>query len=528
MKKLAAIKTKLGYMFFSVLCLTFAVSPTAFARPIGSIGSWNTSPNSLPTNGSAAGATVTYNGYAYVLGGDTNSGRLNTIYYAKLNTDGTTGTWATNAINLPNPIIVEGAVVANGYMYIIGGFTTYFQSTVSYAKINADGSVGAWITSAHDLPQIESRAATVYNNGYIYVMGGATDNGTSSAIYYTKVNVDGSIGAWTTSSVSLPAVLQDAASFVSNGYVYVLGGQGNSGKVSAVLYAKLNSDGSLGSWTTNVSSLPQALVYHVAATSNGYAYVAGGRNSSNSIQSTVYYAKINTDGSIGVWTTSSNNLPEAREASTSAVYGGYLYILGGQYNGTVKTTAYSTQLGFVSSGTVAAASSGKLITVSLPTGTNIINSASAPIDTTANSADFNYPLDLVSFTFTTDVIDNQISLDFPTTLRPDQVVARKYNPTTKTYITIPGAVVTQTTVSGEPALHVTYSIADGSPLDEDGAINGTIVDPVTLAIPASATSTLTNTGTSTAFSTIFSASIVILATTVFWTRRQDNQQLHQP
>ncbi len=51
-----------------------------------------------------------------------------------------------------------------------------------------------------------------------------------------------------------------------------------------------------------------------------------------------------------------------------------------------------------------------------------------------------------------------------------------------TSILVPGASVTETTVDGQDAVQITYSITDGSVLDEDGLANGVIIDPVGLAI----------------------------------------------
>ncbi|HSX07112.1 MAG TPA: choice-of-anchor U domain-containing protein [Candidatus Saccharimonadia bacterium] len=512
MKNFVVAKVRVGYILACVVSSVFMASPVAFARPIGSVGTWANNTNTMPTAAVAA-ASIAYHGYIYVLGGDTNSGRLDTVYYARLNADGTTGTWTTNTISLPNPMINEGAVVVNGYIYLIGGFGSYFQNTVYYAKINTDGSVGAWTTSAHNLPQIKSRAATVYSNGYIYVLGGENDSGLpDNIIYYTKVNADASINAWTTSTTSLPVALQDTASFVANGYIYILGGINNSGATNTIYYAKLNTNGTLGSWSTNNTNLPQALEYHVGAKSNGYVYIAGGRNGSNIEQDAVYYSQINTDASIGTWISSPNHLPQALEASTSVVYGGYWYVISGQFTGTVKNVIYSTQLGFISTDTIAAASSSAQITLTAPAGTNITSLTSAAVDTSAATNGFSYPLDLVNFTFATDAIDNQVSLDFPTTLQPSQVVARKYNSTTKTYTTIPDAIITQTTVGGEPALHVTYTITDGGPLDSDGAANGTIVDPVTLGIPPPSADTLADTGISALLFSVISACMLAAAT----------------
>ncbi len=106
-----------------------------------------------------------------------------------------------------------------------------------------------------------------------------------------------------------------------------------------------------------------------------------------------------------------------------------------------------------------------------------------------------YPLGLVDFCL--DVVPgstNTVSLTFETDLTPEQVTATKYNPTTQTYTDVPNAQITATTLNGNPALKLTYDITDGGDLDDDGTANGTILDPLGLAIAAETTTTDTSDG----------------------------------
>ena len=64
------------------------------------------------------------------------------------------------------------------------------------------------------------------------------------------------------------------------------------------------------------------------------------------------------------------------------------------------------------------------------------------------------------------------------------LTARKYNSNTHVYQAVPGASISQTTIGGSPATKLAYQITDGSSLDQDGTVNGTIVDPVGLATAA--------------------------------------------
>ena len=120
---------------------------------------------------------------------------------------------------------------------------------------------------------------------------------------------------------------------------------------------------------------------------------------------------------------------------------------------------------------------------------------------------YDYPLGFVNFCFTTQTSDNEVSLLFVTSLKPDEVSARKYNPTSNTYTDIAGAVITESTYSSHHALLLTYTITDNGPLDLDSAA-GSITDPVGLAVSVK---TLANTGTSTVLSSIFALSIIVLS-----------------
>lgn len=105
----------------------------------------------------------------------------------------------------------------------------------------------------------------------------------------------------------------------------------------------------------------------------------------------------------------------------------------------------------------------------------------APADSTRE-----YPLGLVRFVAKTDstaLVD--ITLLFETALTPGDVSARKYNSITKQYSDVPEAIITQAQLDGKPALQVSYQVADGGALDEDGVVNGEIIDPIGLAVNTS-------------------------------------------
>ena len=408
------------------------VTPSALADTPGSVGSWNTT-TALP-QGLMEAASTTYNGYAYVLGGNNvNTGNQDTVYYATLNGDGSVGSWNTTTA-LPAPLFDASAVAYNGYIYLIGGYHNGYFDTVYYATLNGDGSVGSWNTTTA-LPQAIVRTKSVVYGGYVYVAGG--DNGGSlDTVYYAKLNADGSVGSWTTSPNSLPQTVEGAGVIAYGGYMYVMGGVNvGTSYLDTVYYAKLNADGSVGSWTTSPNSLPQTIEMATSVANDGYVYVMSGYNTLSSIN-TVYYAQISS----------------------------------------VSSTAVSNGAG---SGTVA---------ISTPSSTNITCSSGVTESSLATQdTSYSYPLGLVNLCFATNFTNNQISLTFVTSLAPSQVVARDYNSSTESYMNIPGAVITETTYNGQPALQLTYTITDNGLLDSNPTI-GLITDPVGLAVVGASSS----------------------------------------
>ena len=154
------------------------------------------------------------------------------------------------------------------------------------------------------------------------------------------------------------------------------------------------------------------------------------------------------------------------------------------------------------------------VSISTPTGTNI-SSSSTVSESSLSTQDPNneYPLGLVNFNFTTNQTDNQVSLSFITDLKPNQVVARKYNPNTNTYTNLPTSAnvsIAETTKDNQHALLLTYNIIDNGELDLYPT-TGIIKDPVGLAVTNDTYDQLANTGTNNMLPLVIAISIVTLA-----------------
>ena len=134
-----------------------------------------------------------------------------------------------------------------------------------------------------------------------------------------------------------------------------------------------------------------------------------------------------------------------------------------------------------SSNSIPNAEDSSTVVLDLPSSTTLSNFVAVKESSLAvQDSGYNYPLGLVDFSFSTSTTDNTVSLLFITDLKPNQVIAKKYDPSTKGYTTLDNATITETTHNNQHALLLTYTITDNGDLDLDKT-TGIIKDPVGLA-----------------------------------------------
>ena len=306
-------------------------------------------------------ATVAYNGYIYVFGGQNSSSvAINDVQFAPL-TSGVVGTWHyTHNSTDDSTSFVAGfltarwgltAVAYNGYMYLLGGTTngSTYLSDVQFAPINSDGTIGTWhythsstddgTTLVSGFTTARAFMGTVVYNGYLYVYGGTTNGSASTtSVLYAQINADGTIGTWTTNGTSLTGTGRYAfAAAVYNGFIYIIGGRDASTLYATIQVAPINADASIGSWSTP-SSITTARYYLGGFIYNGYMYAMGGTTNGTTGLSDVQYAPINSNGTLGTWATTTS-LVATRFTPGSVAYNGYLYSIAG-YNNTPQTASY--------------------------------------------------------------------------------------------------------------------------------------------------------------------------------------------
>ena len=289
---------------------------------------------SLP-DGYAGQSLVYSSGYLYQAGGASEMSGFSdgvNVFYSQVHNDGTIGAW-NSATPLPEGVCYHAGVAANGFVYVLGGnhfnieVGDFWTNIVYYAKINSDGSLGAW-NNTTPLPQsLYFVSASVWNNT-IYLIGGSDGytSTLSSNVYSAQIQTNGSLSSWTTQT-SLPAAIYSQAE-AANGYLYVFGGTVINGDIlRSVYYTKINADGTLTGWN-QTTPLPQPESYFGAIAANGSIFSVGGYNGTTTTSS-FYIAALNGNGSLGSWS-SGTSLPLPINWFAVANNNSYIFYSGGQ------------------------------------------------------------------------------------------------------------------------------------------------------------------------------------------------------
>ncbi|HSH18370.1 MAG TPA: hypothetical protein VK978_03225 [Candidatus Saccharimonadales bacterium] len=354
----------------------------------GACASWCTgSAYDLPV-ATSAHTLVSYNGFLYVMGGETDAGRTNTVYIAKLGANGEPSLWHPTdnnkaswvywhaAGNLGTERSLTAAVAYNNRMYLLGGRTnssTGGVTTVEYADINPIGTLGTWTTTGMvALPSVRHSHSTLVYNDRLYIIGGNSAGVLQSSVQYIKLNSNGTLaGSWVSTTPMTKPRMSPGGNFATiwGGYIYVAGGcsaitgTGDWCSVSGlsdardIQIASINADGSVTKWT-NITGVTHARMGYGLVSWRETIYGIGGCTNQDEVtgacissSSVTDYGRINPDGDVsttnnstadGSGTCTGTNptncdIPPAgdnagqggRLAMGVAVNNGYLYVIGG-------------------------------------------------------------------------------------------------------------------------------------------------------------------------------------------------------
>jgi hypothetical protein len=321
------------------------LTSTAFAAQ------W-TQTTSLP-DGWADHSLCYWAGYLYSAGGTSNSRSLEdgtNVFYAQVQSGGTLGAWHS-ATPLPEAVFNHAGVVGDGYLFVLGGehydytINPYLTNLVFVARINADGSLGAW-QQDNPLPySAYSPSATVWKNT-IYLIGGFDDNRPHNDVYSAKIHDDGSISPW----IAQPPIPLDvfgdgifAHASVANGVLYVVGGVIDMGSIITrdVHYTKINADGTLAGWNLT-SPLPNPKSNFGLAAAGGRLFAIAGWDGNLPVNS-FYIGTVTGDGAISGWSVGPT-FPRAVWQIPATTSDSYIFVSGGVDNVQSYSNVYSMPL----------------------------------------------------------------------------------------------------------------------------------------------------------------------------------------
>lgn len=310
----------------------------ATINPDGSLGAFATVPGAALAAVSSGHTSAVIGNYLYLFGG-LNSTGLNGTERAAINANGSLNSFATVPVNLAAARAYHTSAVIGRYLYLIGGSgANGFEYSTERATISADGSLGPF-TAVSGVTLVVGRTShtSAVIGNYLYVIGGGGPNGLVSAVERATINADGSLGPFATvSGVTLVTARAGHASAVIGKYVYVIGGQG-SGTLTTVERAAINADGSLGPFATVAGVTLVTPRYGSTSAIVGHSlYVVAGFNSAGPVGN-VEQATINADGSLGTFAAVPGfTLKVARYLHASAMAGNSLYLLGGPGSNSIE------------------------------------------------------------------------------------------------------------------------------------------------------------------------------------------------
>lgn len=326
---------------------------------------------------------------------------------------GTCGGWCTTtAYNLPSPRSALSLIAYNGFLYAIGGEDSSCTTangtgdggickTVYIAKLGANGEPQLWSPNSDDkstwtywyrdtdLTSPRSMIAAVAYNSRIYLMGGKTSSGgtvsVANSTQVADITATGKLGSWS-SQTNLPYADYGYGAQVYNDRLYLIGGASSVGgtPLSSVYYNRINSNGTLNSWTQTSSLTGGRLTQggNFTATWGGFIYLSGGCTAVNSsgyctaFASDTQLASINADGSLDSWATDAA-VADGRMGHNIVAWRNYIYEIGGCTAQSTVTGACSTPLDSIKYGTINHDGDISSVTQSVASGTAPCSGASA-------------------------------------------------------------------------------------------------------------------------------------------------------
>ncbi|MDD2819524.1 MAG: tail fiber protein [Candidatus Nanopelagicales bacterium] len=262
----------------------------------------------------------------------------------QVNTNWGTGTSMSSAVS------DHQCVVVNNKAYILGGKNsagTTIGSTL-VADLTAFGQLTNGWTAGVSLPAPRQSARAVVLNNNVLLLGGALSGGTvTDSIAYATVGATGLITSWLNWAAVLPGPRKSGSVAIIRDRLFYFGGRDATNTVQSTVYsiAITGSPGSefpSGEWRAE-SAMPVALSEASLVVTDRKVYMIGGVTNTTGPWSGILSADIQQDGRLSAWTTHSwtvSGSPAYRHRCTMHVTADRVYL----FSGMVQSNAVVTDI----------------------------------------------------------------------------------------------------------------------------------------------------------------------------------------
>jgi len=210
----------------------------------GTIISWTQNSTFLPSFSQQQQSFIA-NGYLYIAGGQSSpSGQpKDTIYVGKINNNGSISNFSQTT-SLPIGLTDQRMIVIGNRVYVTGGYATYNGlgaplALVFSTEILQDGTLMAPWRFETALPKELYRHSLAFFGNRLYVLGGLDRTGKEQkTVYSTTIGTNGEITSWNEDPTPLPYAVAYHQTIQHNGKIYLLGGRTDQGPTSAVYFGQ--------------------------------------------------------------------------------------------------------------------------------------------------------------------------------------------------------------------------------------------------------------------------------------------------
>lgn len=288
-------------------------------------------------------AAVEVNGFIYAMGGARGTEFLNTTEYAKIREDGSLGPW------VPGPPMNEArgyfdAVVQDGFIYVIGGghgkAGKVLLRSVERARVLPDGSLSAWETEPHGMIMPRRCSKAVLIDGTIYAIGGFSGDMLDS-VEHARIKPEGGTGEWYEEPERLTEMSYISGVKSVDGVVYVAGShEQRAGRATRnVEWSTVVDEAGFGKWRKTTPMQVARFGLGLVAR-KGRLYAIGGLNGPSFIDS-IESAPILNGGGVGEWTLSKSSLSSRRAMMATLLYKDRVYTIGGAGTNVVEYATFN-------------------------------------------------------------------------------------------------------------------------------------------------------------------------------------------